>query len=81
MDCHSFPENRKPTHYLLQLQDFFLCCGEILSLAPCVPQDCYFLIRGSVPRIVGNCISGLVVEQNFDSSFDELLGGTKHIYQ
>lgn len=80
MECHNFPENRKPTHYLLQMQDFLLCCSEILSVVPCVPQVCYFLMRCSLPRLGGNCISGLVVKQDL-TSFNEILGDTKHICQ
>lgn len=29
--CHNFPENKKPTYYPLQVQDFLLCGREILS--------------------------------------------------
>lgn len=79
VECHDFPENRKPTCYLLQLQDFLLCCSEILSLVPCVPQICYVLMRCSLPRIGGNCASRLVVKQEL-TAFNEILRGTKHIY-
>lgn len=80
VECHNFPENRKPTCYLLQVQDFLLCCSEILSLVPRVPQVCYVLMRCSLPRIGGNGASRLVVKQEL-TAFNEILRGTKRIYR